>query len=76
MKNTRKIIVYKSLSKLPIEIFGEGFVESQSVSQGTIISDNSPIVVKLKTPQETHLTPPAKDMELEDGENLEDSSQD
>ena len=72
----RNILVYKSLSKLPIEIFGEGFVESQSVSQGTIISDNSPIVVKLKTPQETHLTPPAKDMELEDGENLEDSSQD
>ena len=64
----RNLLVYKSLSKLPIEIFGEGFVESQSVSQGTIIADGSPIVVKLKTPEEKHLTPPAEDMELEDGE--------
>lgn len=63
----RNLLVYKSLSNLPIEIFGEGFVESQSVSQGTTISDDAPIVVKLKTPEEQYLTPPAEDMELEDG---------
>lgn len=65
----RNILVYKTLTKLPIEIFGEGFVESQSLSQGTIITDESPIVVKLKTPEEKHLTPPPEDME--DGENEE-----
>jgi penicillin-binding protein 2B len=72
----RNLLVYKSLSNLPIEIFGEGFVESQSVSQGTVIADGSPIVVKLKTPEEKHLTPPAEDMELEDGEEQEEIIQD
>lgn len=72
----RNLLVYKSLSKLPIEIVGEGFVESQSVSQGTPIVDDSPIVVKLKTPEEKHLTPPAEDMELEDEEFSEELPQD
>ncbi|ATP39251.1 penicillin-binding protein [Solibacillus sp. R5-41] len=54
----RNVLVYKTLSKLPIEIVGEGYVESQSVSRGTMIIDNSPIVVKLKTPQEQYSTPP------------------
>ncbi|MEG0472728.1 MAG: penicillin-binding transpeptidase domain-containing protein [Solibacillus sp.] len=54
----RNVLVYKTLSKLPIEIVGEGYVESQSVSRGTLIIDNSPIVVKLKTPQEQYSTPP------------------
>lgn len=67
----RNLLVYKSLSKLPIEIVGEGYVESQSVSQGTPITDDSPIVVKLKTPEEKHLTPPAEDMELEEEEDEE-----
>ena len=59
------------MSNVPIEIFGEGYVESQSVSQGTVISDGSPIVVKLKTPEEKHLTPPAEDMELEGDESAQ-----
>ncbi|MER2112841.1 MAG: penicillin-binding protein [Solibacillus isronensis] len=67
----RNLLVYKSLSKLPIEIVGEGYVESQSVSQGTPVTDDSPIVVKLKTPEEKHLTPPAEDMELEEEEDEE-----
>ncbi|MGN7477234.1 penicillin-binding protein [Solibacillus silvestris] len=72
----RNLLVYKSLSKLPIEIFGEGYVESQSVSQGTMIVDESPIVVKLKTPEEKHSTPPAEDMEMEDEESGEELPQD
>lgn len=68
----RNLLVYKSLSKLPIEIVGEGYVESQSVSEGTPITDASPIVVKLKTPEEKHLTPPAEDMELEEEEEDEE----
>lgn len=72
----RNLLVYKSLSKLPIEIVGEGYVESQSVSQGTLIVDHAPIVVKLKTPEEVYSTPPAEDMEIEDGESEEQLPQD
>ncbi len=41
------------MTGVEMEIFGEGFVASQSVSPGTTITDNSPIVVKLKTPAES-----------------------
>ncbi|WP_450097563.1 penicillin-binding protein [Solibacillus faecavium] len=72
----RNLLVYKSLSKLPIEIVGEGYVESQSISQGTVIVDDAPIVVKLKTPEEKHSTPPAEDMEMVDEEIEEELPQD
>jgi len=48
----RNVLVFKSMSGLEIEVVGEGYVASQSVSAGTVISDSSPIVVKLKTPAE------------------------
>jgi penicillin-binding protein 2B len=70
----RNLLVYKTLSKLPIEIFGDGFVESQSMSQGTVANDQSPIVVKLMTPEEKHLTPPPENME--EGELEEELPQD
>jgi penicillin-binding protein 2B len=70
----RNMLVYKTLSKLPIELFGEGFVDSQSVSQGTIVNDQSPIVVKLLTPEEKYLTPPPENME--EGELEEEVLQD
>lgn len=50
----RNILVYRMMSGLSIEIVGEGFVESQSVSANTTIVDSSPIVVKLKTPEEKY----------------------
>jgi len=49
----RNLLVFKSMTGVEMEIFGEGFVASQSVSPGTVITDNSPIVVKLKTPAES-----------------------
>ncbi|MEG0260234.1 MAG: penicillin-binding protein, partial [Lysinibacillus sp.] len=49
----RNLLVYKTMSNLPIEVVGEGFATSQSVSPGTIIMDSAPIVVKLKTPAES-----------------------
>ncbi|QPQ37035.1 penicillin-binding protein [Lysinibacillus sp. JNUCC-52] len=49
----RNLLVFKSMSGLQIEVVGEGFAVSQSVSAGTVISDSSPIVVKLKTPAES-----------------------
>lgn len=56
MKNwsLRNVLTYKSMSGLPIEVSGQGYVVSQSVSAGTIITDSSPIVVKLKTPEEKY----------------------
>lgn len=48
----RNVLIYKSLSGLPIEVFGEGYVDSQSVSSGVVVTDNAPIVVKLKKPEE------------------------
>ncbi len=51
----RNVLVFKSMANLEIEVVGEGFATSQSVSAGTIISDSSPIVVKLKTPAESFM---------------------
>ena len=49
----RNMLVYKTMSGLPIEIVGEGYVYSQSASADTIAVDSSPIVVKLRTPGES-----------------------
>ncbi|MEY9970016.1 penicillin-binding protein 2B [Lysinibacillus sp. RC46] len=49
----RNVLAFKTMANLEIEVVGEGFVDSQSVSAGTVISDSSPIVVKLKTPAES-----------------------
>ncbi|MFF2177070.1 penicillin-binding protein [Lysinibacillus sp. NPDC058147] len=49
----RNVLAFKTMANLEIEVVGEGFVASQSVTAGTVISDNSPIVVKLKTPAES-----------------------
>lgn len=49
----RNVLVFKTMANLEIEVVGEGFVTNQSVSAGTVISDRSPIVVKLKTPAES-----------------------
>ncbi|MGM9951494.1 MAG: penicillin-binding protein [Lysinibacillus sp.] len=49
----RNMLVYKTMSGLPIEIVGEGYVYSQSASVGTTVGDGSPIVVKLRKPEES-----------------------
>jgi len=51
----RNVLAFKALAELELEVVGEGFVASQSVSAGTVISDRSPIVVKLKTPAESFI---------------------
>lgn len=61
----RNLLVYKTMSGLPIEIVGEGYVESQSVSANTIITDTAPIVVNLKTPKEM-FTPLIKEISEEE----------
>lgn len=53
----RNLLIYKAMSGINIEIVGEGYVESQSVTENTVISDSSPVVVKLKTPEESFVQP-------------------
>lgn len=54
----RNLMIYKSLSKLPIEIIGEGFVTDQSLTAGSVVSSETPIVVRLSTPEETTYSEP------------------
>lgn len=65
----RNIMIYKSLSNIPIEISGEGYVTSQSLTAGSIVSKDTPVVVHLSTPEETKFVP-----ELED--SMEEPPQD
>lgn len=57
----RNVLVYKQMSGLPIEVVGEGYVTSQSVSPNHLIEDSSPIVVKLMTPEENYTTLPIEE---------------
>ncbi|QFG01123.1 penicillin-binding protein [Psychrobacillus glaciei] len=65
----RNLLIYKSLANIPIEVIGEGYVTSQSLTTGSIVSDTTPVVVRLSTPKETEILP-----ELE--ENMEIPPQD
>ena len=65
----RNLLVYKMMSGLSIEIVGEGYVESQSVSAETVIGEGSPIVVQLRTPEETYSKAPVEETSAE-GEEL------
>ena len=65
----RNLLVYKMMSGLSIEIVGEGYVESQSVSPDTVIGEGSPIVVQLRTPKEIYSSPPAEETS-DEGEEL------
>ena len=60
----RNMLVYKTMSGLPLEIVGEGYVYSQSASANAVVTDSSPIVVKLRTPKESfQTTEPEEDSE-------------
>lgn len=50
----RHVLVYKMLSGLNIEVVGNGYAVSQSVSKGTVTNEQAPIVIKLETPEETN----------------------
>lgn len=63
----RNVLVYKQMSGLRIEVAGDGFVTSQSVSPNTVIADDYPIVIQLKKPEEVYS---AEDQKSEDEEEL------
>ncbi|MEK3978179.1 penicillin-binding protein [Psychrobacillus sp. FSL K6-2836] len=48
----RNVMIYKSLSNLQIDIVGEGFVTDQSLTGGSIVTADTPIVVQFATPEE------------------------
>ncbi|AYC29158.1 penicillin-binding protein [Paenisporosarcina cavernae] len=48
----KELMAYASLSKLSIEFNGSGFATSQSVSKGTIMKTETPLVVTLRSPEE------------------------
>ena len=68
----RNVLVYKQLSGLSIEVVGEGYVSSQSVSPNHVITDSSPIVVKLMTPEQHYTTPPVEEVIKDDHEQSGD----
>lgn len=51
----RNLMIYESLTGIPFEIVGDGFVATQSLSPGTVIKDKGPIVLKLETPEQTNV---------------------
>ena len=59
----RNVMVYKSLSNVPIEIVGDGYVTSQSLTAGSIVSEDTPVVVRLSTPEDTKHEPELEDVE-------------
>ena len=63
----RHILVYRMLSGLNIEVVGEGYVISQSVSPGTVTNEQTPIVIKLETPEETNSIEESSTPEKEEG---------
>jgi penicillin-binding protein 2B len=67
----RNVLVYKQLSKLPIEIIGEGYAVSQSISKGAIPNENDPIVVQLRTPEQIYNTPPIEEEVQTEEETVE-----
>ena len=62
----RNLMIYKSLANLPIEIIGEGFVTEQSLTAGSIVTSETPIVVKLATPEETANVAPMEEELVEE----------
>lgn len=51
----RNLMVYESLTGISFEILGNGFVVNQSVSPGTIITEDGPVVIKLETPEQSNV---------------------
>ncbi|WP_301108216.1 penicillin-binding protein [Sporosarcina sp.] len=50
----KTVLSFKHLSKLDIRINGEGYAVGQSVTKGTKVSDQDPIVIELRTPEEQY----------------------
>ncbi|TWT28101.1 penicillin-binding protein [Planomicrobium sp. CPCC 101110] len=50
----RELLAYQSLSGLSLEIVGQGFAVSQSLSKGAKVSPEDPLVIQLQTPEDSY----------------------
>ncbi|WP_232321214.1 penicillin-binding protein [Sporosarcina ureae] len=50
----KMVLSFMNLSKLDIRINGEGYVVGQSVTEGTSVNKNDPVVVELRTPRQQY----------------------
>lgn len=50
----KSVLSFKHLSNLDIRINGEGFVVGQSVTKGTKVDGDDPVVIELRTPEEQY----------------------
>ena len=49
----RELLAFQSLSGLSLEIAGQGYAVSQSLSKGAEVTENEPVVIQLQTPEES-----------------------
>lgn len=49
----RDLLAFQSLSGLSLEIVGDGFASSQSLTPGSAIAEGEPVVVQMLTPEES-----------------------
>lgn len=47
----RELLAYQSLSGLSLEIAGQGYVMTQSVAEGEMVTENKPVVIELHPPE-------------------------
>lgn len=50
----RELLAYQTLSGLSLELAGQGFAVSQSMSQGSAAAPGEPIVIQLQTPEDSY----------------------
>ncbi|EIM07793.1 penicillin-binding protein 2B (PBP-2B) [Planococcus antarcticus DSM 14505] len=67
----RELLAYQSLSGLSLEIAGQGYVLTQSIAEGEVVTVNDPVVIELHPPEIYY---PAR-AEAEDKEEQEQTEQ-
>lgn len=66
----KMVISFKMLSGLDIRLNGDGYVTEQSLSAGALISKEDPVVLQLKSPEDTHV--PIEQYEETEDEEVEE----
>lgn len=57
----RELLAFQALSGLSLEVVGQGYAISQSLSAGSAITEGEPVVVRLQTPADSYK------LQMEDG---------
>lgn len=64
----KMVLTFKNLSKLDIRINGEGYVVGQSVTAGTKVDLEDPVVIELRTPEEQYNERKSKEKQQQEEE--------